>query len=71
MEEKIFNTKQNNMKTFHGKQKVKIKRIIARLKREYFISKDSNILLEMNKLYFLLYHRNMNNSWFYRKKLQK
>ena len=58
------------MKTFHGKQKVKIKRIIARLKREYYISKNFDLLIEIDKYYTMLYHTNISKSWFF-KKLKK
>lgn len=58
------------MKTFHGKQKVKLKRIISKLKREYYISKNSDLLVEINKYYKMLYHSDINKSWFF-KKLKK
>ena len=55
-------------KEFHGKQKVKLKRIIAYLKREYLHFKDPLIIKELDKYHKLLYHTSFKTSWFCRKK---
>lgn len=44
------------MKNFHGKQKVKLKWIIHKFKRDYSETKDLNTLKKLDEYYKLLYH---------------
>ena len=55
------------MKYFHGKQKVKLKKKLSLLKREYFIDKHPATFLEIEEIHELLYHSSIYNTLFYEK----
>lgn len=59
------------MKIFYGKQRVKLKKKLSMLKREYMQDNHPWTFIQINELHFLLYHSSIYNTLFYEKIMRR